>query len=801
MKWLKRFVGIVAVFLLVALLIGYGLLRGSLPQLDGTIVAANLTAPVTIERDALGVATITASNRVDLAYATGYAHGQDRYFQMDLQRRVASGELSALLGKDFIAVDKRFRRHHFRQVARQVIAQASAEEQRILEAYVAGVNAAREAMSVRPFEYLLLQMPPAPWLAEDSVLVAFAMYIDLNDSEGAHELQRARLHAALPPQIFDVLYPRGTEWDAPMDGVDLARVIAPLPSADVIDLRKVLPPASEHQPAGDADYPGSNNWAIAGRRTANGGALIANDMHLGLRLAHIWYRARLVVKSEDATTARNLMGVTLPGLPLLVAGSNGHIAWGYTNSHGDFDDLVVIDSDAAHPNQYRNVTEYLNYTVRREHIAVRGATAVDVEYRDTLWGPLIDADLDGKPLALAWTAHHPEATNLHQLLFETASTVEQALSFANTVGIPVQNFVVADAQGHIGWTPIGQLPKRVGLDGRLPVCWGCAENIGWRGFVAPQAYPRIVDPYQGQLWSANSRTLGGPLVGQGVELIGDEDMDRGARTKQIRDDLALLEKATPQDMLNVQLDDRAVFLKRWRDLLVRMQDEAYLRGYPARRAALKSVEEWSGHASIDDAGYRIVRAFRAAVQEDIYRNLIAVAQARYPQAKFKPSARFEDTAWRIMTLQPPHLLDPRYETWEWQVLGSLDRALTQLKEECGIASDKSWSKCTWGKRNTLAMEHPLAASLPLVGGLLKMPHTQLPGDSDMPRVQGKAFGASERFAVSPGREAEGYFHMPGGQSGHPLSSYFNAGHEAWVKGEPTSFLPGATEHVLTLSAK
>jgi penicillin amidase len=282
-------------------------------------------------------------------------------------------------------------------------------------------------------------------------------------------------------------------------------------------------------------------------------------------------------------------------------------------------------------------------------------------------------------------------------------------------------------------------------------------------------------------------------------LIVDEDMDRGARTKQIRDDLMALNKATPQDMLKVQLDDRAVFLQRWRDALVRMEDEAYLRGHASRRAALQAVDAWSGEANVDDAGYRIVRAFRAAVQEDIYRGLIAAAQAKYPQIKFKPSARFEDTAWRIMTLQPSNMLDPQYERWDLQVMGSFDRALEQLQEECGIATNKEWSECTWGKRNTLTMEHPLAAALPLVGRLLTMPRTELPGDNDMPRVQGKSFGASERFAVSPGHEAEGYFHMPGGQSGHPLSPFFGAGHEAWVKGQPTPFLPGLAQHSLKLT--
>jgi len=809
MLWLKGAATVVGGILVVIIVTTYFLLRASLPQLNGNLATAALAAPATIERDSLGVATITASNRTDLAYATGFAHGQDRYFQMDLQRRVAAGELSELLGADFIALDKRFRRHNFRSVAREVMAGAPTEQKQIIDAYVAGVNAAREAISVRPFEYLLLQTPPAPWTAEDCILVAFAMYIDLNDSDGAHELERARLHAALPQPVFDLLYPRGTEWDAPMDGVDLSNAHAAIPGAEIIDLRKQQALQSRTTVAMQDDYPGSNNWALAGNRTANGGALIANDMHLGFRLPHIWYRARLLVRPADTSAALELTGVTLPGLPVLVAGSNGQIAWGFTNTHGDFDDLVVIDTDEQHRNQYRNVDRYLDYSVRREHISVRGGEAVDVEYRDTIWGPLIEDNLDGKPLALAWSAHHAHATNLQQFHLETASSVEQALTIANTAGIPVQNFVVADAQGHIGWTLIGQLPKRIGFDGRLPACWGCVANTnqktgqiidqkGWSGWVAAQDYPRIIDPVAGQLWSANSRTLGASVVGPGVDVIGDEDMDRGARTQQIRDDLLALKKATPQDMLNTQLDDRAVFLKRWRTALLGLLDDAYVRGHPTRETARDVVAGWSGHASIEDAGYRIVRAFRAAVLEDIYRGLTAAARVRYPNAEFKPSARFEDSAWQIVTTQPPHLLNAPYENWDAQLLASLDHALATLKEECGSGT-RALIECTWGKRNTLVMQHPLATALPLVGHFLQMTHTPLPGDGDMPRVQGKSFGASERFAVSPGREAEGYFHMPGGQSGHPLSPYFSAGHEAWVKGEPTPFLPGPTQHRLELS--
>lgn len=794
MRWLKRVAISLLILIAVLWLAGYLALRASLPALDGEVTADAVRSATTIERDALGVPTITAANRLDLAFATGYAHGQDRFFQMDLQRRVASGELAALLGSELATLDKRFRRHDFRNVAKQVIAQSTSEQKQLIDIYVAGVNAGREAAGARSFEYLLLQTDPAPWLAEDCILVAFAMYIDLNDSLAAREIERARLHSVVPQSLFDVLYPKGTEWDATVDDMDLSNAHAPLPDAAAFDLSKQPKSQQSVGAPPEAEYPGSNNWAVSGTRTASGAALVANDMHLSFRLPHIWYRARLVVKTDNATDARDLAGVTLPGLPLLVAGSNGKIAWGFTNTHGNFDDAVIVDVDPENSNRYRNGDEFVEFKVRREKIAVRGGEIIEIEYRDTVWGPLLDETLEGKPLALAWTAQHPDATNLNQVALETATSVNEALEIANTAGIPVQNFVVGDTQGHIAWTPIGKLPKRSGFDGYLPVCWGCSKNVGWSGWIEPKDYPRVIDPPRGQLSTANSRTLGGA----GAELIGDEDMDRGARTKQIRDGLLPLVKATPADMLKVHLDDRALFLARWRDMLVRLQDEAYLRGKPARREALKLVEAWTGRANPDDAGYRIVRTFRAVLQEDVYRDLTAAANAKFPDVKFRPSARFEDTLWRIVTTTPRNLLNPEFERWDLRVMASLDRAIEQMKTECGV-SDKKLSECTWGRRNTLNMEHPLAGALPLFGRMLRMPHDQLPGDNDMPRVQGVAFGASERFAVSPGRESEGYFHMPGGQSGHPLSPYFGAGHEAWVKGEPTPFLPGEAQHRLTLS--
>lgn len=784
-------IGIVALLLLSAVS-GYLLLRGSLPQLDGDVPLQKLGATAVIERDAAGVPTLRARSRRDLAFATGFAHAQDRFFQMDLMRRAAAGELAELFGSAAVEADQRLRIHGFRQVAQRIVADASAEDREILLAYVAGVNAALQKARTRPWEYFLLRTQPREWLVEDSILTAFSMYLNLNDSTGAEELARSQLHAVLPPAMFAFLHPLGTEWDAPIVGGTWRA--PPIPGPEVFDLRQgaaksaaLLNPSSRLETEERA-IPGSNSWAIAGTHAAAGAALLANDMHLGLRLPHVWYRARLIVEG-GSDRPRDLIGVTLPGLPILVVGSNGRVAWGYTNSYGDWTDLVIVEADPGDPHRYRVADTSEPFITRTETIAVRNGAPVTVEVKSTRWGPIIDHDAQGRPLALAWTAHEPHATNIRMLDFETIGDVQHLLLAANRVGAPVQNFVAADDQGHIGWSLMGQVPVRSNYDSTMPASWR-APGAGWLGWRSPQEYPRVLDPAAGRLWTANARTIDAETW---LDFLGDGGYDLGARAAQIRDDLLSLPTPTAADLAKIQIDDRALFLTRWRDLLVDLLDDAALADHPARAQAKQLVEKWSARAAAGDVGYTIVRAFRLQVRKDVFDTLTAAARLKYPQTTFEPSGQFEGALWQLVTQRPAHLLDPRYARWEDWLLASLDVATEALTRDCG-----ELAQCNWGRQNTLSMRHPLSRALPFAASWLDMPAEQMSGDSAMPRVQGRSFGASQRMVVSPGREAEGYFQMPGGQVDHPLSPFYGAGHEAWVRGEPLPLLPGKSLHTLRL---
>lgn len=778
--------------MLLVVLVPLLMLRASLPQLDGRLNVEGLQGKARIERDALGTPTIIAEARNDLAFATGFAHAQDRFFQMDLMRRAAAGELAQLLGEALIDADRSLRIHGFRRVAGALLAAAEPAEQALLTAYAQGVNSALQQARAWPWEYRLLREQPALWREEDSLLVAFSMYLDLNDATGGQELQQDRLRASLPAPLLAFIAPLGTEWDAPISGSPVRATAIPGP--EVIDLRAgaaraaaMAAPRNQQLPEQDV-FIGSNSWAVAASHTADGGALLANDMHLGLRLPHVWYRARLVVDAEEAQR-RDLVGVTLPGLPLLIAGSNGQVAWGFTNSYGDWTDLVIVESDSADAGRYLTAEGSEPFQIDREVIAVRGAADETLEVRRTRWGAVIGEDAAGNALALAWTAHRPAATNLGLWELEAVATVPQALLAANRAGTPVQNFVAADSAGSIGWTLMGQVPIRGEYDATVPNSWR-EPGSGWQGWRTPEEYPQVIDPATGRLWTANSRIID---VESWLAFMGDGGYDLGARGAQIRDSLFAIQSATAQDMADIQHDSRALFLTRWRDLLLDLLDESALADAPLRAQARDLIEHWSAAAAVDDVGYRLVRAMRLQIRQDVFDTLIAPARERFPGASFNASAQFEAPLWQLVTQQPLHLLDPRHASWREALLHSMDIALARLQEECAGLQD-----CTWGARNTLNMSHPMSLALPWAARWLDMPAVPLPGDSDMPRVQGPTVGASQRLVVSPGREDEGWLQVPGGPTDHPLSPFYGAGHDAWAEGRTQPLLPGEARHVLEL---
>jgi penicillin amidase len=798
-----RHLGRAAVVVLVLLVAGIGWvyveMRGSLAQLDGEARMPGATGPITIARDALGIPTITAATRADVARGLGFLHAQDRFFQMDLARRRAAGELSELFGSAALKLDTRTRVLRLRARAQRSLELGSAEERAILGAYVEGVNAGLRALAVKPPEYLLLRMEPKPWSMEDSMLVAASMFLTLNDSEAQRESRRAAVYEALPKALADFMTSTASEWETPLVGG--VHPVPPIPGAEVFDLRNLPPVAPSPPPKADADQDnalvamfspsvedgaiGSNNWAVSGRMTADGAAIVADDMHLNLAAPNIWYRASM---AWTDSRPRKVTGVTLAGLPALVAGSNGDVAWGFTNSDGDWSDLVVVQKDPADANRYRTPSGMQPFTTARETVKVKGGDDVPVDVRETIWGPIVGHDRHGHDYADAWIALRDGGLNMELLRAESAETLEQLYDVAARAGIPPQNMTAAQRDGRVGWSIAGRIPRRVGFDGWLPTSWADGTR-GWNGWLEASEYPRVIDPPGGRIVTANNRLV----EGAALQILGDGGYDPGARARQISDDLKAIARANVRDMVSVHLDDRAIFLAHWRDLLLQALSAPDAKETEAR-AELKRIVStgWTGRASANSAAYRIVRDFRTRVSELALGPLIERVRQIDPEYSFANARIGEGPLWALVSQRPVHLLDPKIRSWNDLFLGAADLTAVSAKNAGGLAG------YVWGKVNTVRIKHPFSAVIPVLSPLLDMPAEELPGDSNMPRVQAASFGASERFAVSPGREQDGYLHMPTGQSGHPLSPHYRDSNPAWVAGTPTPFLPGPTVHTLTL---
>lgn len=862
LTWLRRgALGLGVVLLLLLLVAGgaalwfRGQLLASLPDVDGRLGLAGLAAPVTVERDALGIPTVRGESRADVARATGFLHGQDRFFQMDMMlRRAAAGELAALVGERGLRPDLAVRHHQFRRRARRAVERMPADQRAVLEAYADGVNAGLAALEAPPWEYVLLRAEPEPWLPEDSVLAVFAMYLELHEYTIGLEDNLDFMRRELPPEVYELLTPLGTEWEAPLTGgvyagSSVEELVAgreiegegddddwrdPAPAGALpLGAATVVPGGAEGDgrtsdsgevvndgiPSdGSEDVAGSNAWAVAPKLTEYDAPILANDMHLPLSVPTLWYRVSLEWSGEDGEEHR-VTGITLPGMPAVLAGSNGRVAWGLTASLLDVADLVLLEVEGGGegedggdepPTRYRTPDGWRDFDVVEDVVRVGagdGAQGAPVTVRETIWGPVLEDERLGRHWALHWVAYEDGAVDLGALELETADTVDEALLAARAAGAPAQNIVAADADGNIGWSIFGRVPNRQGFSGRLPVSWAEGDHL-WRGLLPPRQVPAVVNPESGLVWNANNRSVGG----EAYALLGDGGYRSGARAMQIRDALLALaqegadegaEEGTregtidEEDMLAIQRDDRALFLERWhRFLLDEVLTPEAVEGHPERAEFRDAIETWDGRASVDSVSFRLVRGYRLLLAQHLFDGLTTELREidqtfgllRYPH--------YEEPLWELVTEQPPELVPEPYDTWDEALLGGLDVTIQALR---GAQPGVPFSAMAWGQTNTLNVAHPFSGALPWVGRWLDMPRRALPGAEDMPLAQRPDYGASVRMVVAPGREEAGYAHVPMGQSGHPLSPHYADAFETWAgTGRPTPFLPGPPESTLVL---
>lgn len=765
--------------ILVALLVGFLAFRGSLPRLSGEVRLPGLSAPVNIERDAQGTVTIRASNALDASRALGYVHAQERYFHMDLMRRLSAGELGELISADLRAFDELKRVHRIRARVEADLDAFAGEYRSEAEAYAAGVNAGLSDLRVRPWPYLLIGKQPEPWTVVDSILAAYALFFDLQEEQLGAELNRWKVGQVVPAALLDFLTHEGSAWDAPLFGE--AWGYAELPTVTDLDYRTLATPTSVAAHLTESAPIGSNNFAVSGDLTADGRAILAGDMHLGIAVPNIWQRVHLIYPDPRAPGGMvDVHGVTLPGLPAVIAGNNGSVTWAFTNSYADSVDLAYYSPECtADPSCY--AVSRLNETIQTS----AGPSTLVVE--ETAWGPVALHTEDGGALALRWVAHEPGSMSLNLMNFVLAGDLDELFTYADTASVPIQNLVAADSTGRIGWRILGALPDRsagcaladfhLAYDARS----GCEP---WQ--IRTDIAPSLVDPASGRLWTANSRVVGD----SGFAQVGSGGYSLGTRGWQIRDLLMAQDEFDEESLLQIQLDDRGLLIEGWWRLL-----RGALEGStdPILQRLEATTRSWEGHAVPNSVSYRAARDFRDDVRSLVQHGLLAPYTDGTPaQGLGLGSSAFEGWLWPLVNEQPQHLLPRAYASWDELFTAAVKRGLERVER-----SGRDPYTSTWGEANVAAICHQFASFLPgALGSYLCMPADQLVGDGNVPRVARPDFGASQRTVVSPGHEVDGIMHLPGGQSGHPLSPYWGAGHRDWVEGVVSPYLPGEVRWAL-----
>lgn len=736
-------------------------IRGSLPVLDGARRAA-LTLGVEIERDAAGVVTVRSAAEEDLYFGLGYAHAQDRFFSMDLMRRSAAGELSELIGSATVQRDRIRHQLGVREHVEEVYSRLPASDRKTLEAYCAGVNAGLESLRIRPFPYLLMRARPRPWAPEDSLLVGMAMYFDLQDPLRDKQIPEQGARMRLSPEVAAFLFENGRAGSRPLTGDPLAILAPPVdgwPGAVLADHRPREAPEEE--------MTGSNAFAVGPGVTSDGRAILAVDMHLGLGVPNIWYRARLQLAGRfDA------IGASLPGLPTLIVGTNGKVAWGFTNSYIDTLDLVRLPSQ----NDAHAIEE------RTSALHVKGEATQSVKRRSWKGWPVVESN--GTDWLVQWTGLHPEFLDLGLLGLLEVKNIKEAMAVAHTAGMPCQNMVVVDASGQIGWTLMGGIPQRSVPAPRLPM--EASDPWLWRGRLAPEITPTWIAPVNDRIWTANNRILGS----HHADLLGDGGYSQQGRDTVIADALLEAPRWREADLLALQYSPQTRVFDRWRQWLRELADSGTWSPSP-----LPYPELWTevlledGKARVDSRGYLFLRLFRGMLADSVFNTLLGDLDTPWSGLGFA----WDEPLYQLVTTPAGKALDPHHSGWKSSLDAAFAATLERIEEQYGPPAG-----ATWGTRNQLRIQHPLSLAIPALANWLDMPSEPVAGDGYSPRAQAPAFGASQRLVVSPSHLDEALFHMPTGQSGHPLSPFYRTGHGDWVEGNPSPLLPGPAAHRLRL---
>lgn len=780
MRWARR----IAVGLLVlgaALAVAFGTYRSLvLPRTEGALTLAGLQGEVSVERDADGIPSIRAQSLRDAAFALGFVHAQDRLWQLETHRRIGSGRLAEAFGEPALETDRFLRALGVRRAAAAQWQRLEPRSRELLQAYADGINEfTRAQMRARPPEFVLLGLQPEPWTPQDSLAWMIMMAWDLGGN-WTTELQRLRLALRLPVSRINELLPP-YPGEKPLVTADYAALFRSLK----LDAR-LGAQALAAAPESGIEGVGSNNWVLAGAHTDSGKPLLANDPHLKLSAPALWYFARI------ETPAGRVAGATMPGLPQVVLGQNEHIAWGFTNTGPDVQDLYLERIHPAEPDKYQTPQGWEAFERFDEVIHVKGKPDERLTVRATRHGPVISdggagAGLTGPAsapayaIALRWTALDPDPGTMEASWEMTAArSVEEFVRATARYVAPMQNMVVADRAGRIAEVSAGRVPLRKpdnDLKGQVPSP-GWEARYDWAGFLDASATPREIDPPRGWIATANQR-----IHPADYPHYLTSEWAPPWRYQRIEQMLTAKDKHSIADMQTMHADELSLAALPLLPLLRQAAPE-----HPLAAAAQRELAGFDGVMAADKAAPLIYWAWARHLAHDLFADETG-------EAAWDASVR----AWReamqdVMLKQDAWWCDDKNTPAVETCTQINDRALARALDELQTAQGPDVSAWRWGRAHQARSEHrpfskvrALARWFELrtpVGGdtyTVNVSRVTLRPDTTTGELYLDEHGPSLRAIYDLGEPAHSIFMHSSGQSGIALSPHYRSFVERWAK--------------------
>ncbi len=816
---MRRFLKYAALTLLLVLLVlrgaGWWVMHRGLPQVEGSRQIPELNNEVTVQRDDLGIPHIRAQSVADLCAAQGYVMAQDRLWQMDLIRRAAAGRLSEVMGPAALETDRTFRRLGLSEAAEREASLMEADERAEIEAFASGVNRYIEERHALPLEFALLRYEPQPWRPADTLLVVGYMYQTLTSS-WRWDLNRLDTSEKIGKERAAYLYDgESSPYDHPIVGARTtparnpkapkqitspietetppAAITAPIPSS-VFSTPPSSTPSSELWGFAQSTLMqfdeqvraafGSNNWVVDGSHTASGKPLLANDTHLSLSTPDIWYLVQLSIPGWNAE------GFTLPGVPGIVIGHNDQIAWGFTNTGADVQDLYSETFNPANPMEYRANGQWVPAQTRREIIHIKGRPSETLDVIVTRHGPVM-VQRGETGYALRWTATEPGGLAHSYFKIQFARNWEEFRESLRDAAGPAQNIVYADVAGHIGflvaaripmrkcgvWPPPGSpLPQNTPC-GAAPMP-GDSGEYEWTGYIPFDELPQVLDPPGGIIATANAR-----VAGPGYEHYVTSNWSPPWRVDRIYQLLGQPKKFHPEDFAAIQTD----IVSELNQIVAKalMKAAATSKPHDERTATLiRLLANWDGQMKADSTEATFVEQTVRALGRNLFHPYLGETVPNYPLE--------EVFLERVLRERPAMWMPAEFHNYDDFIIASADLAVAELTTSTGRSDPSTWQ---WGKRNELFMAHPLGQT-GILARLLSIGPVEQSGAPGCIKAMGSTHGPSMRMVADTSDWDRSFMEITTGESGVVGSAHYADQFPAWFAGKPlpAPFSAAAVQH-------